>query len=88
MGRWLWCLVLLLPTGCRERVAHTDDTVVPLEQVPAAALKAARAKLPDVKFDQAWKLPGQDAFEVRGKTKAGKIHDVEVTSSGEILEVD
>ncbi len=78
-----------LGVRCWRRLKRRrDDTVVPLEQVPNAALKAARARLPDIKFDQAWKLPGRDAYELRGKTNTGKIREVEVTSSGRILEVN
>jgi hypothetical protein len=66
------------------------DPVVPIDQVPEAALKAAGAKLPGVRFDGAWKVRDGDreAFEIRGRTPEGKIRDVKVTASGEVLEVD
>jgi hypothetical protein len=43
-----------------------------------------------VKFDQARKAKfnGQDAFEIRGKDKRGKIRKVEVSTSGQILEIE
>ena len=74
--------------GCgptRER-----DEVVPIDKLPPAALKAAREKLPGVRFDGAWKERGaaQPAYEIRGRNQEGKVRDVKVTASGEILEVD
>lgn len=74
--------------GCGE--SHEHDEVVPIDQVPPAALKAAREKLPGVKFDTAWKekKEGGDAYEIRGKTKEGKVQDAKVTADGKVLEVD
>ena len=53
-------------------------------------MEAATKALPDVKFDEARKAKfnGQDAFEIRGKDKRGKIREVEVSTSGEILEIE
>lgn len=74
--------------GCGE--SHESDEVVPIDQLPPAALKAAREKLPGVKFDTAWKekKDGKDAYEIRGKTKEGKVRDAKVTADGKVLEVD
>jgi hypothetical protein len=60
---------------------------VPIDQLPPAALKAAREKLPGVRFDTAWKEKGEDAYEIRGKTRGGKIRDAKVTADGRVLEV-
>lgn len=80
-------LVVLLAFGCERHAEPRHKDVVPLDQVPAAAMKAAKAKLPEIKFDSAWKTT-DGAFEVRGKAKSGKIHDVRVSEAGEVLEVD
>ncbi len=57
---------------------------------PLDVMKIAADKLPGVKFDSAYKetKDGKEVFELRGKTKEGKIRDVEVTADGEVLEVD
>lgn len=75
--------------GCGEPEAEREE-VVPLDQLPPAAMKAAKEKLPEITFDTAWKTEedGRMAFEVRGKTRDGKTRDVKVTADGEVLEVD
>lgn len=78
--------LLVSAIGCGE--SHETDEVVPIEKLPPAALKAAQDKLPGVKFDTAWKEKGEDAYEIRGKTKEGKIRDAKVTADGKVLEVD
>jgi hypothetical protein len=78
----------LLALGCGCAARREADEVVPIDQLPPAALKAAREKLPGVNFDTAWKEQGEDAYEIRGKTKGGKIRDVKVTAEGRVFEVD
>ncbi len=80
---------LTLVLGCGEGREH-DETVVPIDQLPPAVLKAAQEKLPGVSFDSAWKEEeeGQVAYEVRGKAKDGKIRDAKGTPEGKVLEVD
>jgi hypothetical protein len=80
-------LVLLLAIGCERHAEPRHKDVVPLDQVPATVMKAAQTKLPEIKFDTAWKTM-DGAYEVRGKAKSGKIHDVRVSEAGEVLEVD
>jgi hypothetical protein len=50
-------------------------------------MTSAKGKLPEVKFDTAWKTRSGN-FEVRGKTAAGKVRDVQVSPEGKIIEVD
>lgn len=78
----------VLALGCGE--SHERDEVVPIDKLPPAALKAAQEKLPGVKFDTAWKekAEGEETFEIRGKSKDGKVRDAKVTASGKVLEVD
>ncbi len=81
---------LALLTGCGEEEAEREE-VVPLDKLPPAALKAAREKLPDIRFKDAWKTTaddGREAFEVRGQNERGKTRDVKVTADGQVLEVD
>ena len=77
----------LLLAGCD---AFEKTEMVPLDQVPETVMKTAQEKLPDVKFETAWKEKNgkNEAYEVRGKTKDGKIRDVKVSTDGKVLEVD
>ena len=74
------CLALI---GCGDSKTET----IPLKDVPEPAMKAAKEKLSDVTFEQAWKTKGGN-YEIRGKTKTGKVRDVQVTPEGKIVEVD
>ncbi len=84
----LLALLLMLAWGCGEEVVRLE--MVPLDQLPAGSLEAAKKELPEVKFDQARKakFKGQDAYEIRGKDQRGKIREVEVSTSGQILEIE
>ena len=86
--RALWVLVLCaaVAVGCGKKAGGKTE-VIPIDQVPKAMLEKARGKLPDVKFDTAWKLPDGN-IELRGKGKSGKIHEVEFNPAGEVVEVD
>ena len=82
---------MLLPTlaGCGKQPAP-QNTFVPIAEIDPALVKVAEQKLPNVKFDTVRKIKvhGQDAFEIRGKMANGKIREVEVSASGEVLEVE
>jgi len=74
--------VLLVGCGGTSKVENVD-----LDKVPEPAMKAAREKLPDVKFEQAWKTPNGN-YEIRGKARNGKVRDIQVKPNGEVVEVD
>lgn len=81
--------ICVLPAiGCGE--AARRDEPAKISDVPEDILKVAQEKLPNIKFDQAWKtkFKGQDAYELRGKNSRGKVREVEVSTSGEVLEVE
>jgi uncharacterized membrane protein YkoI len=61
-----------------------------MEQVPPKVMEAARKELPGYTFDTAYKMKidGKDAYEVRGKDKRGKVREVEVSATGEVLGVE
>lgn len=83
-------LLAFVIIGC-NRAAFDDKTEpIALDQIPETAMEAAKKKLPDVTFERAWKFKsdGEDAYEIKGKTKQGKTWEVEVTASGKILEVE
>jgi hypothetical protein len=74
--------------GC-ENEPKSDD-IVPIEQVPPKVVEAARKELPGYTFDTVYKMKidGKDGYEVRGKDKRGKVREVEVSATGEVLGVE
>ena len=83
-------LLALAVGGCDKSGFDDKNLPIALEEIPKTAMEAAQKKLPDVKFERAWKFQadGEDAYEIKGKTQKGKIWEVEVTASGKILEVE
>ena len=81
-------VALLATIGCSEK--GENDVPITLDKVPPSIMKLAEEKLPGVKFDSAYKetKDGKEVYELRGKTKEGKIRDVEVTADGKVLQVD
>ena len=55
--------------------------------LPSHLVQAAQEKLPGIKFDSALKS-SKGFYEVRGKAANGKIQEVEVSESGEVLAVE
>jgi len=80
-------IIAVLFSGCAESLGEGRKEVVPLEKVPPNVIKAAQDKLPDIKFDSAFKT-SKGIYEVRGKAKTGKIQEVEVSESGEVIAVE
>jgi hypothetical protein len=74
--------------GCESQ--PKSDEIVPIEEVPPKILEVARKALPDYKFETVYKMKvdGKDAYEVRGKNKSGKIREVEVSATGEVLQIE
>jgi hypothetical protein len=87
--RYVHCLLLLVGilSGCGKANAPKTKSVIPVEQVPSVVMKAAQKKEPEVSFNKVIKTP-DGIYEVQGKTKAGKIVEVEVTESGEVMKVE
>jgi uncharacterized membrane protein YkoI len=79
---------LLILLGCQGE--PQADPIVPMEQVPQKVLEVARHELPGYTFDTVYKMKidGKDAYEVRGKDKKGKVREVEVSATGEVLAVE
>lgn len=77
--------VLLLAVGCSER--EPSGANVSLDKVPEPVMNVAKKKLPGVSFEQAWKTPSGN-YEVRGRSKNGKVRDIQVTPDGKVVEVD
>jgi hypothetical protein len=71
--------------GCGDRNAKAE--IVPLDQVPEPLVTKAKETLPEVKFYQARKLSNGN-YEIRGKMKNGKVREVEMKPSGEVIEIE
>ena len=82
-------LLALLALGC-SKAAKPKDQVVPIEQVPQAAVEAAQKRLPDIKFQTAWKkkVGDEDVYELRGKNAQGRVREAEVYADGRIYEIE
>ena len=80
---------LLLASAC-SKAPGPKDQVVPLEQVPQAAVEAAQKELPDIKFQTAWKkkIGDEDVYELRGKNAQGRVREAEVYPDGRIYEIE
>lgn len=86
----LLAVCLCLAAGCAKNETLSQPELLSVEQVPENVMKAAREKLPDARFDSAWKARehGQEVYEVRMKTSAGKVFEVEVTPEGKVIGVE
>jgi hypothetical protein len=82
-------LGLVLVTGCGEERPRPDP-IVPIEQVPAPVVEAAKKALPGYTFHTIYqmKVDGKDAYELKGKNKQGKSREVEVSATGEVLAIE
>jgi hypothetical protein len=73
-----------LPPALTKQAVKVDD-------VPEPVRAAARKAVPGVNLNEAWKNLDREgklhSYEIRGKNTAnGKIHEVRVSLTGEILE--
>jgi hypothetical protein len=89
-----WCVVMVLAVSIVGCGADEDEdepfggkTPMPMDQVPAVVLKAAKAAAPELTFYAAFKdrFNGQDCIELKGRNKVGKIKEIEVTPDGKVL---
>lgn len=88
-----WCLALLMIAGVVGCGGEDSDDVaeikkpMPLDQVPAIVMKAAKKSAPGLTFFAAYagKYDGKDAIELKGKTRSGQIKELEVSPEGKIL---
>ena len=62
-------------------------TPVKMEDVPAPAMKTAKEKAPDVTFSEAFRKK-DGTLEIRGKTKTGKVVEVEVKDDGTFVDIE
>ena len=78
-------VLLVAAVGCSGEKPPAKEPV-PVDQVPEKLMKVAQQELPEVvKFEQAWKLANGN-YEIRGKTKTGKIKEVQLKPDGTVVE--
>jgi hypothetical protein len=88
-----WCLIAALAAAVGCGGEDDDDgpgfskQSLPLEKVPAVVMKTAKESQPDLTFYAAYtdKFEGQDSIELKGKTKTGKVVEVEISPDGKLL---
>ena len=78
-------LSALTLTGCGGKKGQ--KTPMDLKDVPPEIMKVAKEKLPGVTFDSAWR-EANGSFEVRGKTKTGKVREIDIAPDGTVTELD
>ena len=78
--------MLSILIGCGS-IGEGPKVQVKMEEVPPAALKTAQDKLPGMVFTEAF-LKKDGTYEVRGKTKTGKVREVEVKADGTFVELE
>jgi hypothetical protein len=83
----LFAMVVLLACGCGS-VGEGPKTPVKLEDVPAPAMKTAKEKAPEVvNFHEVYRKK-DGTLEIRGKTKTGKVIEVEVKDDGTFVDIE
>jgi hypothetical protein len=79
-------MLCLLLCGCGA--GREEKSPIKLEEVPAAAMKTAKEKAPEVaSFHEAYRKK-DGTYEVRGKTKTGKVIEIEVKEDGTFVDIE
>ena len=86
----MMAILAALFVGCGVKDDDDDATSkvpLPMDQVPEIVMKTAREAAPDLTFYAAFKdkFEGQESIELKGKTKSGKIREIEVSPQGKLL---
>ncbi|HEY1600217.1 MAG TPA: hypothetical protein VGG64_11475 [Pirellulales bacterium] len=87
--RFFLCLLIVV-VGCNKTPVKQDKPIT-LADVPEVVMKAANAaakkNFPDIKFETVT-IKRSGVYEITGRTKNGKVHDVEVKPDGDITEIE
>lgn len=82
--RCLYVCVLLAAVGCSEA---SKAEMLTIDKVPDNLMTIAREKLPGVAFDQAVRK-SNGIYEIIGKDDRGKVREIELSPSGEVVEIE
>jgi len=83
----LFAVVVSAVCGCGS-AGEGPKTPVKMEDVPAPALATAKEKAPEVaNFHEAYRKK-DGVLEIRGKTKGGKVIEVEVKDDGTFVDIE
>src|SRR5262245_51853260 len=78
--------------GCDTTSTRLSRQTTNIDEIPDNVMDAAKKGLPGVEFADAWKNVDKEgklhSYEIRGRTKNGKIREARVSPSGEILEME
>lgn len=80
------CFLTVTLTGCGSSW-EGPKVQIKMEEIPPAALKTAQDKLPGMVFTDAF-LKKDGTYEIRGKTKTGKVREVEVKADGTFVDLE
>ncbi len=92
MSKWnvLVAIAVIGLAGCAplEELFESEKSI-PLSEVPAPALEAARAAVEGIVLTEAEveEEDGQLVYEIEGRAN-GKEYEIEVTAEGEVLEIE
>lgn len=85
---------ILGTSGCETDLpSNTVRQPLELKELPEKVRGAAEKALPGVTMNDAWKNVDQKtralhSYEIRGRAENGKVREVRVSESGEILEME
>lgn len=84
-----FALCLIFQSGCGNDLPEPDK-LVSLESIPKNLMEIATKELPGVKFYEAFemKFDGKSGYEIRGKDNRGRVREIELTTEGEIMEIE
>src|SRR4051812_46631389 len=93
LGRAALVALALGLAGCdRDELPGMSRRTTKLEEIPAPVVDAAKKALPDTTLQDAWRNVDREgklhSYEIRARAKNGKIREVRVSQSGEILEME
>ena len=82
-------LLIVAILGACESFDGEDETEIPLAEVPGPVMAAARQAVPGIEITEAEieDEDGQKVYELSGEAD-GKRYEIEISGTGEILEVE
>ena len=80
-------VTVAMSAGCSESVIEGRKQPLAMDKVPPEIMKIAQEKYPELTFETAFTEveDGKPVYELKGKTKEGKIREVEITRDGKIM---